>query len=65
MVELGFFDGTETAYSSNVAKISIIKWSQNLIKVNKSSVSCLPKDLKKACEAVNFTILGLPKTSLL
>ena len=41
-------------YNSNVAKVYIIKWSQNLIWAYRSGVLGIPK---YACKAGYFTIL--------
>ena len=36
-------------YNSNVAKVSIVKWSQILILAVGSSISDIPKNFKKLC----------------
>ena len=47
--------------NSNVEKVLIVKWSQNLICVDISTVSGSPKDLQDKCISGKFDLLGFAK----
>ena len=50
-------------FNSNMAKVSVIKWSQNCTRTITSGIVGIPKYLKNACKAGYFNIFGYAKNT--
>ena len=57
----GFLDNPRPLYNSNMAKVSIVKWSQKWIFVYGSAISGIPKYFENCHFQCNFKIWGWPK----
>ena len=50
-------------FNSNLKRVYIIKWSQNLIQAHRSSVFGIPKSIKITCFVCIFQIFGYAKNT--
>ena len=57
----GFFGNLRPLYNGNMAKVSIVKWSQKWIFVYGSAISGIPKYFENCHFQCNFKIWGRPK----
>ena len=55
----GFFVIPRSLYNSNMAKVFIVKWSQNMIFVDGSAISSTPKYFENLPFSMQFQNLGL------